>query len=809
MKDITLTEYINNELKPRLFDNIPSIFPYMEYKQINGKWCSNFHADGSEGTGYKVDRSVITQSFPNNVYDNTRRTSKDIISLYMEHNGLSVIDAVKQLCHIVGIPEPPDSLEDREKFKKSEERREALECSAERQRAALYSPCGADVLNYLHSRGWTDNEIKEAQLGYISKEEASIIGAQPGIGDYYTLSIPLRSGSRLYGFKVRTIRTDGKYDKYQYTKGTNKRDNLFNLIGIKQEDGQIVVVEGELDALHAQVRGIPGVVATSGGELTEELLNAAIQRGIKRITLLFDNDNRGKDFTKASIPIAWRKHINILVATFPDETLPDGTRIHDVDEYLSSHSADDLRALIDKASLSGLYLFHELVKKNIETYGEILTDAALTDLKNEVIRLMNSTPDAVERDRIAYAFSQATGGEAITKDAILALADEDRANKAALLKSRQTGEALNKANSLFNEGKVQEALTIMGEAATELRMLSEEDKYSYLLALSNENSLLQRMKERQGELPTSYAFKNSTGDVERLFIPSGAITFVVGQTSHRKSTLLQNIALQLAQGKEDGTILYFSFEEDKDSVILQFLNKYMDEELSRNNRRTLENFYRGDARYIRDNKLDVFKRKKDEFFSKIYNSGKLRVFYEDFDSTELIDAIRFINKQVKVKAVFVDYIQLLYKRGCKLQRTEELKAICQDLKDLSVDTQIPIIVAAQANREVTSPLEMHSQKIAEAADLERIAHKVIFVWDTAFVAQKSKDSKKELDELEERLRVKLGQPGKLIAKLTKYRGGEVNMEAVLSYNANTGVIYSNIQSGTDEQARSTRHEDRF
>ena len=109
-------------------------------------------------------------------------------------------------------------------------------------------------------------------------------------------------------------------------------------------------------------------------------------------------------------------------------------------------------------------------------------------------------------------------------------------------------------------------------------------------------------------------------------------------------------------------------------------------------------------------------------------------------------------------------------------------------------------MAAQANREVTSPLEMHSQKIAEAADLERIANKILFIWNSNFTAQKSKDSKSEIEAFEKRTGIKLGNGGKIYAKLTKNRGGVVNIEATLDYNGNTGVIKPNCNAVEPEQA---------
>ena len=86
---------------------------------------------------------------------------------------------------------------------------------------------------------------------------------------------------------------------------------------------------------------------------------------------------------------------------------------------------------------------------------------------------------------------------------------------------------------------------------------------------------------------------------------------------------------------------------------------------------------------------------------------------------------------------------------------------------------------------------MHSQKIAEAADLERIANKILFLWNSSFSAQKSKDSKAEIEGFESRTGIKLGTSGSIYAKLTKNRGGIVGLEAILKHNGNTGIIEAN------------------
>lgn len=840
MKDIT--RFINTQLKPRFYEHIPQIFPELHFERKGRQWQSPLHADGTEGTGKKADRCVVTEKRPYGVWDNTRQEGKEIIALFMELNNIrEVWEAVNQLCDIVGIMRPEYTPEAKARYEKAEKRRTAFELSLQRQRKALFSPEGKAVLDYLLSRGWTEEEIKKAELGYISDSEAATIDAQKSVGNFYKLSIPLRSGSTLYGFKFRTIENlskDDPRDKYTYLYGTEKKENLFNLTGVQQSEGSIVVVEGELDALHAEVRGVKGVVATGGGKLTEELLTAATERGIKKITLLFDKDEKdeeekeeenkdenkdkkekdkepaGAKYVRESIEIAHKRGISVLVATWPDgDYLPNGKKVHDIDEYLQKHSPEELQTLIDNAILGSKYRLFTLVDNFKKKHPDLFNDGSEIDLRNEVIKLANKTPNEAEREIVLHWYAYETGlhgKQVFTPEAMRAVADRERAQENALKQVEGTKKALREATALAEKGDAQEALKVMEKAAQELRRIETRAKYGKLLALPTEAALKQRWRDRPDELPTLYELSNDT-DKELFTLPPGAITFICAPTNHGKSTILQNLALQVAEAKGEGDVLYFTFEEEGDAVALQMENKYVDTELCRNyssktsnNLRALRHFYKtGEDRYISASKRQLFHEKEADFLRNFYTSGKIRIYYEDYDSEELIEAIRTISQQIKVKAVFVDYIQLLSSRACRrarMQRTEELKEICKSLKNLCVETRLPLVVAAQLNRETTSPLEMHSQRIAEAADLERIANKILCVWNTSFPAQKSKDSKQELEELESKHHLKWGTPGKMFFKLTKNRGGVAGLEGSFVFDGNEGIIRGNYTpSSTEEQ----------
>ena len=816
MKDIT--RFINEELKPRLYSHIPEIFPELHFTKKGSKYVSNFHADGTEGTGYKEDRSVVTERQPTKVYDNTRQEAKDIITLFMENHHIGEVwEAVNRLCSIVGILPPESTPEGKERYRQQERRRTALEASAERQKAALFAPEGREVLDYLHYRGWTDNEIKEAELGYISTSEANTIQAQRGIGDFYTLSIPLRSGSVLYGFKFRTIRSDSQArDKYTYLFGTEKRNNLFNLTGIQQDNGAMVVVEGELDALHAQVRGIKGIVATGGGKLTDELLETATGRGIKRITLLFDKDERGAKFVRESIDIAHKKGISILVATFPDgEKLKDGRPIHDVDEYLQLHTATDLQSLINNAVSGSIWLLEDIITTFGRDHGEV-TQANEIDIRNRVISLANHTPNEVERELVLSYYANSfciDGKQAFTAEAMQAVADRERATQDAIRRDEETQRGLRKALTLAEKGGTLAALQMAEETIAKAKKIGDREKYGDLLKISTREERTAKFREKPEGLTTSYEFtEGANGEAALPFvIPSGALTIIAAPTSNRKSTFLRNLAIDIAKNYGERSVLFFTFEESEEDVIAQFTNTYVGLQLHAPSQRynqidSIIDYYKtGKTDSIADRIKEEFIKREKDFSTNYLDNGRIRIFYRDYDLETLIEALEFAVSNIPTRAIFIDYIQIL--RSIKFSRqprTDQLKEICISLKDFSVKHKIPIVLAAQLSRDAKTPLGMNNTQMAESSDIEKAANTIICLWDSKFKLRE-KPTGKEKDEMDDLAKNKgfvIGKEGALLALVTKMRGSRgVGMYSIFDYKGYSGEITMRPKHGKPKQQK--------
>lgn len=820
-----ITEFVKWQLYPNLFDRIDVVFPDMKFTRYGSGWQSPLCMDGGAPLHPRKDKSRITRKYPNRVIEQGGG-SKDLITLYKDLNGLSKdIDAIKAIASIIGLQLP--TMEDSESYRIYREKQEQLEAIAASMRSDLYTDGGSQVLDYLRNiRGYDEAFIEYAEFGYCSKETAAKLrplfdytdstgnrrnGLQWGVGETFTLSMPYRSGGQVLGFIFRSLSSDGQRYSDVFLSGTaNKRYHLFGLttlspIDPKEWDKTITIVEGEIDALRAQFVGCANVVAASGGSIGAEALQEAKRIGATGVTILFDREATatGQASTdekiKRAIDTIKSHGLTPFVAILPQEQ--EGVKV-DVDSYLRGHRGEDLKAIISQPESHSIWKFRNLTDefRVVDANGGI-SYPNFDEFKRRTIQLANSSAP-VDRDMIFSEFSNLwEGGYKISKEAIQEEADRLKGIEDARRQKSETLSTISEAYQLANtdkEGAVEEAYNHLQERLPQLRQMSKAAQFGKLLLLPTPESTRAELKERPTGIATSFAF--GEGDRrEQLILPSGALTYICAPTSHGKSRMLQNLAIQLATNGGEGDVLYFSFEEDAAAVKVQLLNTYIGESLSKNNLRSINTYYRTGANYFyKDGRTQDLFKSKEAMFMGLLSSGKLRVFYEDYDSSDLIQAVNYLSKQIRVKAVFVDYIQLLHTRGSRLQRKDELKQICKDLMQLSIDIKAPVVLAAQLNREALSPVEMAVQNIAEASDIEHSANIVLLLWNSSvkplpkssgYFQDKGKEEKLTKDA--QRIADKgftIGTEGKLYGILAKNRGGARNIDAVFDFNGNTGRI---------------------
>ena len=161
--------------------------------------------------------------------------------------------------------------------------------------ALLWGASGERALKYLRGRGFTDETIRAARLGYHPGRpwDDRRIGGRPwhGIWVAHGILIPVFAEGALWGIKVR--RAEGK-PKYVWAAGGSGGSALYGADGV-QLGRPLLVVEGELNALSAlQAAGdLLGVVSLGSASTTLNVRWLSLLASCSPLLVCLDQDNAG------------------------------------------------------------------------------------------------------------------------------------------------------------------------------------------------------------------------------------------------------------------------------------------------------------------------------------------------------------------------------------------------------------------------------------------------------------------------------------------------------------------------------------
>jgi DNA primase len=252
----------------------------------------------------------------------------DIFSFVMRRDGIAFPEALRILAARAGV-----EIDERTSREDARRKRlhEVVESSIAFYHAVLTkSPAGERALAYLRERGFSDETIEWAQLGWAppdwdalgrTLEKRRQIGAPELIET--GLAMPRKSGSGAYDrFRARVIfpirdatgnatglggrvlkgedGADPEGPKYLNSPATplfDKSRTLYLLDRAKaqiRKTGSAVIVEGYTDALAAHQAGFTNVVASLGTALTPGQVALLIRYAAKKIVLAYDVDPAGE-----------------------------------------------------------------------------------------------------------------------------------------------------------------------------------------------------------------------------------------------------------------------------------------------------------------------------------------------------------------------------------------------------------------------------------------------------------------------------------------------------------------------------------
>lgn len=305
----------------------------------------------------------------------------------------------------------------------------------------------------------------------------------------------------------------------------------------------------------------------------------------------------------------------------------------------------------------------------------------------------------------------------------------------------------------------------------------EENSFSYLLKNNSEQQLINDLKNISSGITTGYTI----GDVDLKF-PGGSLSIIAAPTSHGKTAALINFSLGALKNDPSASVYFFTYEESSSSINTLFLNTFIGEPLSKNNRESITSYFReNNTQYIISNKQNEFIESKNNFFNTLINNGRLRIFYTDMTGEQLVESIKFIKNNTNVGLICIDYIQLInMPKDFSGNRQEELKEICRALKDCAIETGLPIVSTAQFNRTVVTEADLSPVNIGEAGDIERFANLIIGMFNRKFVMTKEGNKKRDGTNIEP-------EPTIYFEILKGRRIGNGH-NTVMDFEGNTGVI---------------------
>jgi len=465
----------------------------------------------------------------------------------------------------------------------------------------------------------------------------------------------------------------------------------------------------------------------------------------------------------------------------------------DPDKFVLKNGPDAFRDLVKKAQPWYLHSLQKLLIHNPETAKE--TDQLIRGF----LVITAAIHDPIYKDICNREFIKATqalnihiGLESIEE--VQNCIEQERLRKE---REEMFLSLMAKTTNLQQQGHPEKAFKLLKDGIKEISETFSTENYKAVLAPITEDSLKEELAQRPDSLNTGYMI----GQHETpILLPPGALTFICGPTGSGKTALTLNTILKAAKRHPDRFFILITIEENWAAVTIKLLSIYCGEKLANNNKASLYSFFKNDTdEYISGEARETFHKNKDDFFNNYLATGRVNVQYTDGDVESILDMVTFVQKNSKlpVGAVFIDYMQLLHLSPEKHRfnsRQEELKKVCLILKDYAVETNLPIVLGAQFNREVKNLLQMDPTRIGEAGDIERIASLIIGIWNNKTDGICSKEEKEEVECITYRERETL------FVKILKNRDGEVGIQGLLHFDGNIGRISNkNIITGPEKE----------
>ena len=797
--NIDWNDWEADNLTPFIFDNLDTILPELEFTFKTGNWYSRFKLDGTPSKIQRHDKTVVKNKLPGIIIE-AGGDSRNIIKHYAESRNLEYYQARKQLADIVGVELPKGNYSEQQASERK--RRDILTDAYEYFSYCLHSesPGAKEVLNYLmQKRGYSLDLIKAMGLGYIPSQKQlteylakkhnaneinEAIKFNKKIGDTHKLAITRISAGRVIGFNFRTIGDD----KPKYLKPTGEEVKIFINLPARIEKGDLIIVEGELDSLHAQALGFKNVVCVGRNDVNDEQLIDAQRRGFTSVTICLDNEpNTEAERTVKAIKIGDKAQaigLDVFVLDLP-ELNPNKT---DLDNYLNAEGKEGFAKLI--ANAQSLPIFKAGVIALEYSKKIPLTEKDENNLCKEIIQTGLTVAPGLLPSYI-NKINDAIGME-LDQDAILQTI-EDLQNESKLNQQRKDLKKL-LSETANSEDTINEITQKVKKGLGEIEAKSTD--LTQYLKPNNWTDFIDKLNATPQGLKTGYIMGESKFNQEtqieenELLIPNKAITIIAGRSGHGKTTAMLNLTLKLLENNKELKRVYFlTYEMPEEQLIeralLSFVGHGIGAMFSQNPSGALrELITKGNDQYIKFKYREVVKSYVNQFKTEYLETGRLT--FQDARGKpieEVRSTITALRKRGEIDAVVIDYIQKFTSNTLRnATGTALMKYVTDELNGLANETDLPIITGAQFNRNVDYLNDVSELAIREADDITHVGALILGIFNNEANPSKIGGHFEKATEEEKEKINKFSHPNTFYVEVLKYRFGKAGIGFNMAYN---------------------------
>lgn len=296
----------------------------------------------------------------------------DAIHFLMAYLKLSFSDAVENLAERFHVH--LDTVEGKNEYKGPSKKllKEALEkASRFFHFYLLHTPDGHRVMEYLFKRGISTDFIRQFHIGLAPNQPGMLrkILHEQGISDEVMLTSGLlaarssggyrdffsdritfpihHSSGAVIGFSARKYKEEtfgGKYVNTSETPLFKKSRVLFGLNHCRRriaKERQVIIVEGQIDALRLIHEGYNFSVAGQGTAFGEGHLQELINLGVSQVYLALDSDEAGMEAAAKIGNLFQREGVEVHLVTLPPGSDPDS--------FLREEGCDKFQKLLENS----------------------------------------------------------------------------------------------------------------------------------------------------------------------------------------------------------------------------------------------------------------------------------------------------------------------------------------------------------------------------------------------------------------------------------------------------------------------------